>query len=102
MRRASKVDANHAEIRDTLRKLGATVYDMSGVGRGLPDLLVTVRGKKNGRGRDLWVEVKDGRKPPSGRRLTKAQAVVHAAWEGAPIVVLTSVEQAVDWWRSER
>ncbi len=96
MRRAARIDDNHKDIRDALRKMGATVYDMSGVGRGFPDLLVT------GKGRDRWVEVKDGDKCPSEQALTPAQADLHAKWNGAPIWILTSVDQAVTWWLQEQ
>jgi hypothetical protein len=92
MRRAAKVDANHGAIRDALRKLGATVYDMSAVGRGMPDLLITHRKY------DYWIEVKDGAKVPSKQKLTEAQAVLHANWTGAPITVLLSVDAAIAWW----
>jgi hypothetical protein len=92
MRRASKVDRNHGAIRDALRQLGATVYDMSAVGRGMPDLLVTHRRY------DYWIEVKDGAKVPSARKLTEAQADLHASWKGAPIMVFMSVDDAVTWW----
>jgi hypothetical protein len=96
VRRAAKVDANHASIRDALRKMGATVYDMSAHGRGLPDLLVTHRQA------DHWLELKDGDKSPSRRTLTKAQADLHAKWTGAPITVLLSVEEAVKWWQETK
>jgi len=37
---AKRTDANHAEIRDAMREAGATVEDLSGSGRGVPDTLV--------------------------------------------------------------
>jgi hypothetical protein len=40
------------------------------------------------------VEVKDGSKPPSERKLTPAQVQFHAIWKGR-IVVVTSPEEAV-------
>jgi hypothetical protein len=67
MRRAAKRDANHAEVVDALRASGCGVVDLAAVGAGVPDLLVCA---------PTWphttslVEVKDGRKPPSARRLT--------------------------------
>jgi Holliday junction resolvase len=91
MRRAAKVDANHAEIRDGMRKAGFAVFDCAGLGRGLPDLIAVKAG------RVVFIEVKDGSKVPSARKLTEAQQKVHAAFtaNGYPIQVITSVEEAV-------
>jgi hypothetical protein len=36
----AKKDANHAELVGALRKLGASVLDLSGLGSGIPDLVV--------------------------------------------------------------
>ena len=68
MRRAARVDANHAEITGTLRQCGWTVHDTSGVGGGFPDLVIAKGGRL------VLVEIKDGAKKPSARRLTKAEA----------------------------
>jgi len=43
--RAKKTDDNQQEIVTTLRQCGAFVFDLSGVGRGCPDLLVCIHGK---------------------------------------------------------
>ena len=42
---AKRTDANQAEIVKTLRQAGADVYDLSKVGKGIPDLLVTLMAK---------------------------------------------------------
>jgi Holliday junction resolvase len=91
MRRAAKVDDNHAEIRAAFRSLGAEVVDCSHVGDGFPDLLV------GWRGRVLMVEVKDSRKPPSARKLTPAQTVFHVEWQrvGCKVHVITNVDEAL-------
>lgn len=88
MRRAAKVDANQALIVGALRACGAAVQSLAAVGKGCPDLLVGFKG------RNLLMEVKDGRKPPSDRKLTPDQVEWHAAWAGQ-IVVVESVEQAL-------
>ena len=44
MRRARRVDSNHAEIRDGLRQAGADVTDLSGIGGGIPALIVEMFG----------------------------------------------------------
>lgn len=43
MSRAKKVDANQSEIVKVLRQVYAKVFDLSGVGEGIPDLLVIFR-----------------------------------------------------------
>lgn len=77
MRRAAKVDTNHAAIVETLRKAGCSVQSLAAVGQGCPDLLV-------GRlGRQYLLEVKDGARIPSQRRLTPAQEEWHQRWRGS-------------------
>lgn len=80
-RRAAKVDANQAAIVCELRAVGASVQPMHTVGHGVPDLLVGFRGQN-------WlIEVKDGSKPPSDRKLTPAQHEWHALWRGQVVAV---------------
>lgn len=43
MRRAAKVDGNHSEVVDALRRAGIAVRSMAGVGQGFPDLLCAFR-----------------------------------------------------------
>jgi hypothetical protein len=45
MRRAARTDNNHARIVDALRAAGCSVESLADVGRGVPDLLVGVRGE---------------------------------------------------------
>lgn len=88
MRRAARTDANQAEIVAALRAVGAVVQDLSRVGEGCPDLLVSHGGRM------ALLEVKDGRKPPSARQLTPAQVAWHRAWR-AKVWVVSSVEEAL-------
>lgn len=88
MRRASKVDANHAEIVSALRSAGATVQSLAAVGAGCPDLVVGYRGK------NYLMEVKDGAKNPGQRLLTRAEIEWHLAWAGQ-VRVVESVEEAL-------
>ena len=83
MRRAARVDRNHAEITAALRKVGATVCDLSAAGEGCPDLLVGYRG------RNFLMEVKDPKQPPSKRKLTPAQEDFRNGWKGQYAVVQT-------------
>lgn len=88
-RRAAKVDTNQGEIIDALRKAGASVQPLHGVGMGCPDILVGHRGA------NILMEIKDGDKPPSARRLTSWQADWHFKWEGQACVVHT-IEDALE------
>lgn len=76
MRLKGRVDANQKEIVEILRQLGATVFILSSIGKGLPDLLVGFRGK------NFLFEIKDGSKPKSQKKLTKAQEVFFDVWKG--------------------
>lgn len=91
MRRAAKTDANHAEIRQALRAAGWTVVDLSAVGRGVPDLLCAKQGRIE------LVEVKDGRKPSSARKLTPDEThfMTTLAAAGVTVRVVLSVEEAL-------
>lgn len=87
-RRAAKVDDNQPEIVAIARQMGCSVQPLHSVGQGCPDLLVGISGIN-----DLW-EVKDGKKPPSARRLTPDQIEWHDGWRGY-VQVIESVEKAV-------
>ncbi len=82
MRRARRTDANHAAIRNLLRALCHAVEDLSDVGRGLPDLLV-----KTTRGSVFLVEVKDGSKSPSKRKLTEHEIEMARKWQSSYMIV---------------
>lgn len=88
MRRAARTDNNHEAVVRALRKIGATAISLAAVGKGCPDLVVGFRGM------NTLIEVKDGTKPPSERRLTADQVAFHESWAGQ-VVVVTSAEEAV-------
>lgn len=93
--RAAKVDANQAEIVHALRCIGCSVQVLSTVGKGVPDLLVGFNGM------NVLMEIKDGKKPPSDRKLTADQIVWHDEWRGQ-VNVVESVDRAlavVAWYR---
>jgi len=83
-----KLDDNHRAVVEALRKIGASVQPLTSVGRGCPDLLVGIRG------RNFLLEVKDGAKSPSRRKLEPAQEVWRAGWYGT-VWTVNSVDQAV-------
>lgn len=88
MRRAARTDSNHREIVQALRAIGASVWDTSGCGKGAPDLVCGFRGK------NIAFEVKDGKKPPSARLLTPAEANWHECWRGQ-ITLIYDAQSAV-------
>ena len=92
MRRAAKTDANHAQVVQALRDAGCGVLDLARMGEGCPDLLAH---GPTYPWRAILLEVKDGSKPPSARKLTPDQEKFHAAWKGA-LAVVTTVEEALD------
>lgn len=82
-------DANHGEIVAALRAVGCTIVDLAAVGGGVPDLLVGYRGV------NLLVEVKDGSRVPSERRLRPSQLEFRDEWRGQWAMVGT-VGQALE------
>jgi hypothetical protein len=87
MRRAARRDDNEKEIIAAMRAEGAYVKQIND--EGLFDLLVSYRGET------LMVEVKDGAKPPSARRLTDAEQKFHDEWPGSDLYIVNSVEEAI-------
>jgi len=86
MRRASKVDENQKAVVSALRSSGATVTLLHAVGGGCPDLLAGYRGG------NYLIEVKDGSKPPSARKMTDPQVEFHRDWRGQVCVVTNPIE----------
>lgn len=89
MRYANKIDANQNAIVKALRCAGAFVRIIS-QGDGIPDLLVAYRGYT------ILMEVKDGDKPPSARKLTEAEQKFFDEWTGGMLVIVNSVEEALE------
>ncbi len=92
--RARRVDENQSRIVDALRRVGMSVQVTSAVGEGFPDLVVGWKREIRGVSlpTNLLMEVKDGSRPPSERRLTDAQEVWHREWRGQVVVVKTIAE----------
>lgn len=80
-RRAARIDANQPQIVKALRQVGATVQHMHMVGAGCPDILVGFQGQ------NFAMEIKDGAKPPSARKLTEDEACWHLQWRGQVAIV---------------
>lgn len=84
LRYALRKDANQGEIVAALERIGCTVMVL----HEPCDLLVGYRG------RTCCLEVKDGAKPPSKRKLTDNQVRFTADWRGHYAVV-QSVDEAI-------
>jgi hypothetical protein len=89
VRRAARRDANHQSVGDHLRKLGWSVLDLADAGDGVPDLAVAMPGFA------ALVEIKDGSKPPSARKLTPKEQKVKDNWQGPYVVALSGEDAAV-------
>lgn len=86
MKRYGHADANQKAIVESLRALGMGVANLSGVGGGVPDLLVCNRQGQ------LWLlEVKN---PDGYNRVEKSQKAWIQKWPGA-VRIVRSVEEAL-------
>lgn len=81
-RRAAKVDDNQSEVVKLFRKLGWCVLITSQL-KNCCDIIVS----KNGR--TVAVEIKDGSKPPSARKLSDGELEFRAKWKGEYALVET-------------
>ena len=91
MRRA-RVDDNQPIIVKTFRDLGWIVAHTHMVGAGFPDIVCSRSGTT------ILVEIKDGAKPPSARKLTKPEQEFHQLWQGA-LHIVESVEEVFELHR---
>lgn len=82
------MDENQSDIVAALRAVGATVRVIS-QGDGIPDLLVGFMGKT------ILLEVKDGKKPPSARKLTPAEQKFFDEWRGGSLAIVNTVDEAI-------
>ena len=92
MRRAARVDLNHADIVKAFRDFGCAVLSLAPMGRGVPDLLVSMNSVN-------WlVEVKS-----DAGKLTPDQEKFLTWWQGPVSVVrdLQGVQTVVNLIRGE-
>lgn len=87
-RKYAKVDANQKSVVDALRAAGCSVRSTAALGNGFPDLLVA-------RNNCMWLlEVKDGEKCPSARKLTPDELKFREMWK-APVFVVQNIGEAL-------
>lgn len=79
-----KVDNNQLEIVKVFKSLGATVLNLSGVGKGCPDLLI---GYKN---ISVLVEIKS-----KTGKFTEPQLKFMEQWQGGAVNRIDSVDGAI-------
>jgi hypothetical protein len=85
VRYAARKDANKDDIVAALRQVGCYVYDL----RQPVDLLASKAG-------NAWmIEIKDGAKVPSARKLTPAQVQFMRDWTGPKVITVTCVDEAL-------
>lgn len=84
-----KVDDNQKEIVEAFKKLGYSVAHTHIVGKGFPDIVVAGHDKRN-----YLIEIKDGKKPLSKRKLTPDELKFHDSWQG-DLKIIESVEDVV-------
>tara|TARA_R100000951_G_scaffold37874_1_gene32244 strand:+ start:7924 stop:8202 length:279 start_codon:yes stop_codon:yes gene_type:complete len=89
MRTAAKVDRNQPEIVKGLRKYGASVLIVSQL-KNCFDILVGYNGVTH------IMEIKDGKLPPSGKRLSSGEEKFKSSWRGGKYNVVESLEQAIN------
>ena len=83
MKSHPRLDSNHNEVRQALEAVGAKVYSTAALGDGFPDLIAGYKGI------NILFEVKDGKKPPSKRKLTPDELKWHNSWKGQVNIVET-------------
>lgn len=87
-------DTTHAEIRDELRALGASVEDDGDVGGDHMDFRVGVLGVLT-----FQVEAKTPRgKKTAAELLTESQEKLIKRWRGNPVIALMSGSEAREWY----
>lgn len=85
----SRTDKSQKEIIETLRKAGFSVFSAHQIGQGFPDLVLGKYGL-------TWLaEVKE----PKGT-LGESQKKFISNWQGSPVVILRTIEDALVFARS--
>ena len=83
--RAKRTDINQKDIVHALRSFGATVVDLSGVGKGCPDLLVGFNNKT------YLIEIKRDKQA----KFTPQQLQFYELWRGGIIARIETIDDAI-------
>ena len=85
-----RTDRNHSEIINAIRKIpNISVFSTHEVGKGFPDIVVGYKGI------NYLIEIKDGNKPPSARKLTDAELQFHSNWRGQ-IKIVNNLDEVLN------
>lgn len=87
-----RVDKNQSGIVKRFRDLGCNVCVTASLVHGVPDLVVAMP-RWLSRRILVWVEIKDGSKPPSQRKLTPDEQKFHDHWENC-VYIINSEDEA--------
>lgn len=82
---AKRVDKNQKDIVDAFRKMGATVIDLSKVGKGIPDLMIGYNNKT------ALVEIKADEK----KKLTPHQEAFFREWNGGTLARVNDIDGVI-------
>ena len=92
MRRAAKVDQNHAAIRDLFRAHGVAWRDTAAIGHGLPDALVCWGTKL------ALLEIKSGAKADKRKGKTAdAQRLFATTFPVRRVTTIADAEATIAW-----
>jgi len=83
--RAKRVDCNQKDIVHALKTFGATVVDLSGIGKGCPDLLIGFKGTT------YLIEIKKDSKA----KFTPQQLQFNELWSGGVIARIQTIDEAI-------
>jgi hypothetical protein len=86
---AKKKDDNHNEIETEFKRLGCGVKDVHDL-PNFVDIIICYKGQT------VMVEIKDGAKPPSARKLTSGEKRFSDEWiaKGGKWACIETIEQA--------
>jgi hypothetical protein len=85
-----RTDRNHSEIINALRKIpNLSVFSTHEVGKGFPDIVIGYKGI------NYLIEIKDGNKPPSARKLTDSEVKFHQDWRGQ-IKIVNNLDEVLN------
>ena len=88
MKQAARTDANHKEISKIFESLGWSVLDI----HQIPNCADIIVGKLM---HNVVIEIKDGSKPPSKRKLTPGEIKFKDRWRGDYRIV-TCLQDVID------
>jgi hypothetical protein len=95
--RGGRKDHNHSAITAAFLSIpGVSIFDLSDIGRGVPDLIVGVRGES------LLVEIKNPATHYGRKGLNRRQLAFQADWKGGPIHVVRTIDDVIELVNSVR